>query len=276
MDFGFETFRKNLEAGFAEARKSIADLEQYHYGGGTVEQHEMSELRLKHVLDQIALDLKFAMEYLGLQSLLTELNGELQKYKSNVACVKFLPIVDVVRSPVLEVLEQYGNAMTSHVISRNAHEAEDSGCELLEHILRRVPKTLAEHGIEPQDRNAVADVLFRTLRHVFPDTVRESSLTGAFGSYEPAVGVRRLRSAVGYFFSGSEEEAMRGLGGVIDDLREHEGSEDWKHLYVVFHMKDYFLTGERIARQVRDAQVDGIVRPLAVCGMGAKAPEETV
>jgi hypothetical protein len=220
MDFGFETFRKNLEAGFAEARKSIADLEQYHYGGGTVEQHEMSELRLKHVLDQIALDLKFAMEYLGLQSLLTELNGELQKYKSN--------------------------------------------------------ETLAEHGIEPQDRNAVADVLFRTLRHVFPDTVRESSLTGAFGSYEPAVGVRRLRSAVGYFFSGSEEEAMRGLGGVIDDLREHEGSEDWKHLYVVFHMKDYFLTGERIARQVRDAQVDGIVRPLAVCGMGAKAPEETV
>jgi hypothetical protein len=128
MDFGFETFRKNLEAGFAEARKSIADLEQYHYGGGTVEQHEMSELRLKHVLDQIALDLKFAMEYLGLQSLLTELNGELQKYKSNVACVKFLPIVDVVRSPVLEVLEQYGNAMTSHVARTYSSESAEDPC----------------------------------------------------------------------------------------------------------------------------------------------------
>jgi hypothetical protein len=263
MDFGFETFRKNLQKEFAEARKSVADLEQYHYGGGTVEQHEMSELRLKHVLDQIALDLRFAMEYL-------------QKYKSNVACVKFLPIVDVVRSPVLEVLEQYGNAMTSHVIAREAHEAEDSGCGLLEHILRRVPKTLAEHGIEPQDGEAVADALFRTLSHVFPDTVREPFRTGAFGTCKPAVGVRRLRSAVGYIFSGTEEAALRSLGGVVDDVREHEASEDWKYLYAVFHMKGYFLTGERIARQLRDAQVERILRPVAVYGMGMKGSEEAV
>ena len=276
MIFNFREFHKNLQKDFAEAASLISDIDHFRTYGQKEkfhadEENELNELQLIEVLNQIKLKLEFSYEYLGLTRMYESLRNELQEYEEKFNLLKYIPYVDIPYSPVQWILKTHFNALTCHVQIESDSEYENSNNKLiLEQILRGTPKILLDRKIEPSNEADVRNAVYKTLIHVFPDTVREIPIAKVSKTYKPDIGVKRIKSAIEYKFVDSEKEAKTALGGIFEDINGYEGSNDWTTFYAVIYMTDNFLTQDQVEAEFKLSKVPHHWKPIVVFGKGER------
>lgn len=129
---------------------------------------------------------------------------------------------------------------------------------------------LSDRKIEPSNEAEVRAEVYKTMIHVFPDTVKEIPITKVSKTYKPDIGVKRLKSAIEYKFVDSEEEAKTAIGGIFEDIQGYEGSDDWTTFYAVIYMTDNFLTQDQVKAEFKLSKVPHHWKPLVVYGKGKR------
>jgi len=172
------------------------------------------------------------------------------------------------------ILNRHLNALTSHVKIESESEYENTNSiMLLEQILRGTAKMLSDREIEPTNEAEVRNEVYKTLIHVFPDTVREIPIAKISKTYKPDIGVRRLKSAIEYKFVSTSTEAKTAIGGIFEDINGYEGSLDWTTFYAVIYMTDNFITQDQVEAEFTLSKVPHHWKPIVVFGKGKREPK---
>jgi hypothetical protein len=281
-EFNFVEFYNNIQKDFLDANQLISDIERAEWDTMHSHEHqehhpyydeekEFNQERLVENLEGIKLKIDFAHEYLGLTKMSKKLTKELEKYNGEFGELKFISFVDVFYSPVKWILTRHLNALTSHIKIETESEYEHTNSMmLLEQILRGTPKMLSDRKIEPTNEAEVRNEVYKTLIHVFPDTVREIPIAKISKTYKPDIGIKRLKSAIEYKFVDSESEAKLAIGGVFEDINGYAGSKDWTTFYAVIYMTDNFLTQDQVEAEFKLSKVPHHWKPIVVFGKGKR------
>lgn len=286
--FDFIEFNKNLQKDFNDSasviqliendewqdmHSNLYNNEQYEFDDG----YYSSKVRLKEILESIQLKLEFAYEFLGLDKMSGTLHSELEEFKGGYEKLVFIDSVNLFYSPVEWILKKHLSAMTSHISLGEESKYETTNSQiLLERILDGTGKMLTDRNVEPSNEAEVRVEVYKTLIHVFPDTVREVPIAKISKTYKPDIGVKRLKSAIEYKFVDSEIEAKTAIGGIFEDINGYEGSADWTTFYAVFYMTDNFLTKYQIEEEFKLSDVPHRWKPIVVFGKGSRKNKKDI
>jgi REase_DpnII-MboI len=277
--FNFTEFNNNIQKDLIEAKLLINEIEKIEWE--EINNREMNPFsnettdfnkdRLIEVFDSIKLKMEFAYDYIGLSRMMLNLDKELKELEGKFALLKYIPYADVFYSPVLWTFQKHISALTSHMKIDSKSEYENTNSKmLLEQILRGTAKMLTDRKIEPANEAEVRSEVYKTLIHVFPDTVREIPIAKVSKTYKPDIGVKRLKSAIEYKFVDSKDEAKVSIGGVFEDIQGYEGSSDWTTFYAVIYMTDNFLTQDQVEAEFKLSKVPHHWKPIVVFGKGGR------
>ncbi|OIR12675.1 hypothetical protein GALL_57420 [mine drainage metagenome] len=278
-DFDFAQFYNTIQKDLAEASRFKNEIEREYWGqmyfsGEDLEYDEQLEFNKEMLIETFeAIKLKFdlAYEYLSLTRMSEKLETELKKYKGKFADLEYFSYVDIFYSPVEVIFLRHLNALTSHVKLENENEYETiNSFFLLERILRGTSKMLSDRKIEPANETEVKNEVYKTLIHVFPDTVREIPIAKVSKTYKPDIGIKRLKSAIEYKFASSAEETKTAIGGIFEDINGYEGSKDWTTFYSVIYMTDSFMTQDQVEAEFKLSNVPHHWKPIVVYGHGKR------
>lgn len=280
-DFDFIEFHKNVQLAISDAQSIATDIEHFELDTMQIpiedilpwdgEENDFNKERLSESIESIVLKFKFAFEFLGLEKLSTSFDSELKKYEKDFSELEFIPYVHVFHSPVLWVFRKYLKAMTSHIPIEGRDESEHQvSRRYLEQILRGTPKILSDRKIDPTNEKEVRKEVYSLMIHIFPDTVREIPIAKVSKTYKPDIGIKSLKCAIEYKFVDSEKEAKSTIGGIFEDIKGYEGSEDWRTFYAVIYMTDMFLTQHQVEAEFELSKVDRNWKPIIVYGKGAR------
>jgi hypothetical protein len=284
-EFNFKEFHNNLQKDLLDASNLISNIEKHvwahmHYIGDEFddrspesiyyeEENTFNKERLVETLETIKLKIDFAYEYLSLTKMSNKLNSELEVYNGKFGELKYLSFVDIFYSPVKWILVKHLNTLTSHIKIDNESEYENTNSILLlEQILRGTPKMLFDRAINPINEKEVRDEVYKTLIHVFPDTVREIPIAKVSGTYKPDIGIKRLKCAIEYKFVNSQKETKIAIGGIFEDINGYEGSADWTTFYAVIYMTDNFITQDQVEAEFKLSKAPHSWKPIVVFGKG--------
>lgn len=277
-EFDFFQFRKNLQVDFLEAQALVSEIENvelqelYNHdnvGSMYYTDNDLNKERLVEVLELIRLKIEFAYEYIGLNNMSEKLKTQLEKYEGKFDKLEFIAYIDVFYSPVQFIMQNHLHALTSQLKAEDEFDNTNSKM-LLEQILRGTPKMLYDREIEPTNEAEVRNEVYKMLIHVFPDTVREVPISKVSKVYKPDIGIKKLKSAIEYKFIDSASEAKIAIGGVFEDIKGYEGSEDWTTFYAVFYMTNNFMTQDQIEAEFKLSRVSHKWKPIVVFGRGKR------
>jgi len=280
-DFDFIEFNKNIEKDFNDVASLVSSVERVEWdmahwpndfkNGYHDDEYELDKARLAEILDGIYLKFDFAYELLGLEKMSLKLDKQLKEHLGKFSNLDFIPYVDVFYSPVQWIFKQHLSALTSHIKIETESEYENTNSKiLLEQILRGTSKMIFDRKIEPSNEAEVRAEVYKTLIHVFPDTVREIPIAKVSKTYKPDIGVKRIKSAIEYKFVDSEKEAKTAIGGIFEDIQGYEGSLDWTTFYAVIYMTDNYLTSDQVDAEFKLSKVPHNWKPIVVFGKGAR------
>lgn len=280
-DFDFIEFNSTIEKDFVDVAAMVSSIEtvewnKMHLHSDSREnfyddEYELDKERLVDILNGIYLKFSFAYEYLGLEKMTNKLESQLKEHSGKFGELDFIGYVDVFYSPVQWIFKQHLSALTSHVKIETESEYENTSSKmLLEQILRGTSKMIFDRKIEPSNEAEVRAEVYKTLIHVFPDTVREIPIAKVSKTYKPDIGVKRIKSAIEYKFVDSEKEAKTAIGGIFEDIQGYEGSLDWTTFYAVIYMTDNFLTSDQVTAEFKLSKVPHNWKPIVVFGKGAR------
>jgi len=269
--FDFNIFFNNVNLDISRTKSFIQEIEDFkRYGNGYTEQNDLNEESLSEAIDEAKIKIEFALEFLGLHTLLESFKSEISSFKHEGE-LQWAPVIDILYSPVIWTIEKYLNAVTSHVKLENKEDNHYSGdLKILERILKGTAKLLRDSRIEPKNEAEVRNEIYKILIHVFPDTVREIPISKISKSYKPDIGIKKLKTAIEYKFVDSPQEAKTSIGGVFEDIKGYAGSEDWKFFYAVFYMTENFLTQFQIEEEFKISDVPSNWKPILVFGNGGR------
>ena len=271
-EFDFVEFYKNVQKDFVEIDTVINNIESNrlsNYPSGEVD--DLHRENLEWILEKIYLKIKFAYNLLGLKSMCKDFIKELKKYEGKFHQIDSHHIIDVTYSPVKDLFFKHISAITAHVKIEEKEENQNTqNTKLLERILRGTAKILTDNKIEPQNEAEVRREIYKMLIHVFPDTVREIPIAKVSKSYKPDIGIKSLKCAVEYKFVDSLQEAKTAIGGVFEDIKGYEGSEDWRTFYAVIYMTDNFMTQDQVEAEFKLSKVPHNWKPFVVYGKGKR------
>jgi hypothetical protein len=276
--FDFKEFYNSIQKDFLEASEFITYIERYKYiflyqtdDEEDDEELELNKIRLVDKLESIKLKFDFAYEFLNLNKLSDQLNEELKSYSGKFDELKIIPFVADFYSPVLWILSKHLGALTSHTKIDNENEyATINLFSLLEQILRGTPKMLTDRNIEPSNETEVKKEVYNTLIHVFPSTVKEIPIPKISKVYKPDIGIKSLKTAIEYKFVDSEQEIKTAIGGIFEDTKGYEGSNDWTNFYAVIYMTDNFMTQPQIEAEFKLSKIPHHWKPILVYGKGKR------
>ncbi len=281
-EFSFIEFYTNLQKDFNDSGSSVNQLEVFNWNhmnwSGDEpyydEEEPFYEERLTETLKLIQLKIEFAYEFLGLEKMSLKLENELKTYQGKYGELSFIPHLDVFYSKVEWILKRHLSALTSHIKIGADSEYENTNSRiLLERILRGTAKLLADRQIEPSNEKIVRGEVYKTLIHIFPDTVREIPIAKISKTYKPDIGLKRIKSAIEYKFVDSVDEAKTAIGGIFEDIQAYEGSEDWTTFYAVLYMTDHYLTQDQVEEEFKLSSVPHHWKPIVVYGKGKRTPK---
>ena len=269
--FDFNIFFNNVNSDINRTKSFINEIEDFkRFGNGYPEQNDLNEASLAEAIDEAKLKIEFALEFLGLYTLLKSFKSEISNFK-HLGELESAPVIDILYSPVVWRIEKYLNAVTSHVKLENKQDYNySSDLETLERILKGTAKLLKDSKIEPNNEAEVRKEIYKILIHVFPGTVREIPISKVSKSYKPDIGIKKLKTAIEYKFVDSPQEAKTTIEGVFADIKGYAGSEDWKNFYAVFYMTDNFLTQFQIEEEFKISDVPSNWKPILVFGNGGR------
>ncbi len=277
--FNFKNFNKTLSKDFVFAFNAMSEIENYNWdlmNGYTPPPHvegevELNKERFVDRLLSIEAKILFAYEYLGLTNMYEMISAQLDEYDENYDQLDFLSYIDVFESPVLSILDKHFKAIISQLDTNDVEEQNDlKNMMLLERMLRSTGKMLSDREIEPSNEAIVRNEVYKTLTLVFPDTVREMSISKVTKTFKPDIGIKSLKCAIEYKFSDSKEEIKTAIGGIFEDMKGYEGSLDWTKFYAVFYITDNFITQDQIEAEFKLSKVPINWKPIVVFGKGRR------
>lgn len=234
------------------------------------EENQMTESELKWRLERTYIGLSLLMEHLSLNQLLTRFQAGFSIFEERLDQVSIAPFIGDFYSEAQIYLRQYLHSLSAllgaDIISQDLIQKKST----LEGILLNTPKIIFDRGIEPQNEAQVRKSVYDLLIHVFPDTVRETSIIQNTKTYKPDIGVKSLSTAIEYKFADSPEESKAAVGGLYEDMRGYAGSKDWTHFYAVIYMTEPFFTQQQIMSEFKHTSADENWKPLLVFGRGAR------
>jgi REase_DpnII-MboI len=288
-EFNFSNFLQNVEEDLKEARtifSRIADqkmLERFPPYDGAHEtgyflsgEKDFDEILLEEEINKAILKIKFALEYLNLNNLLTEFNKKLSEYKTYHDQFNYIDYIDVLDNPIINHLQNYIDAITCQLDPKSKMASKrEEGKILLERILIGTPKVISDNKLEPRNEAEIKNSIYKLLIHVFPDTVREIPISKISKVYKPDIGIRSLKIAIEYKFADSAEELKKSIGGIFEDIQGYEGSEDWKTFYAVIYQTDHYMTPFQIEEEFKLSNVNHNWKPILVFGKGKRLDKKT-
>ncbi|QXP55184.1 hypothetical protein H0I25_13995 [Cellulophaga sp. HaHa_2_95] len=280
-EFDFLEFHNNIQKDFSDVASVIISIERVEWNrvhwpnnyddGYYDEQYELDKARLVEILNGIKLKFEFAYEILNLVNMSLKLESQLKKHLDKFDQLDFIHFVDVFYSPAQWIFRQHLEAITSHIKIGTENDYEDTYSKrLLEQILRGTPKMIYDRALEPSKESEVQSEVYKTLIHVFPDTVREIPIAKISKTYKPDIGIKQLKSAIEYKFVDSAKEAKTSIGGIFEDIQGYEGSEDWTTFYAVIYMTDNYLTVDQVEAEFKLSKVPHNWKPIVVYGKGSR------
>ena len=185
-------------------------LENSYYN----EENEMTESELKWRLERTYIGLSLLMEHLSLNQLLSNFQTGFSIFKGKLDQVAVAPYFGDFYSEAQIYLRQYLHSLSALLGEDLATQDLIQKKSTLEGILLNTPKIIFDRGIEPQNEAQVRKSVYDLLIHVFPDTVRETSIVQNTKTYKPDIGVKSLSTAIEYKFADSLGEAKAAVGGL--------------------------------------------------------------
>ncbi len=158
-------------------------------------------------------------------------------FSGRLADLKVSPVGDL-HSPVIVLFWRYQSSLAA-LLGTAVEEIEEDPLQRFERILRNTPKIVKDRKIQPRNEADVHQTVYELLIHVFPDTVREKSIVQGTKTYKPDIGVKSLKAAAEYKFADSEQEVKTAIGGLYEDMRGYDESEDWTRF---IHIDDGYAT----------------------------------
>lgn len=282
QQFNFENFLKNIEEDIKEARKIASDLGDEKLSDQYREEDEIQNIFkgekeefdihvLEDCINRAILKIKFALEYLGMTSFLEDFKQIISSYKNDYNQFTYISWVGVLVNPVVGTLQDFVDAITCQIDPKKKAETKfEEDQSLLERILIGTPKIITDNGLEPKNESEIRNAVYKLLIHVFPDTVREIPISKVSKVYKPDIGIRKLKTAIEYKFADSLEELKKSIGGIFEDVKGYEGSEDWKTFYAVIYQTDHFMTQAQIDEEFKLSKVEHNWKPILVYGKGER------
>lgn len=235
------------------------------------EEHALAELEFKSQLERLHISICALIEAIGMPALLMQFQNAYKAIpKNKVAALSFIPYVGELHSDTLGFFWKYHTTLSSLMGEDTKQQIEDERRKQFEGILINTPKIVKDRGIEPSNEAEVRKCVYDLLIHVFPDTVRETSIIQGTKTYKPDIGIKSLKIAAEYKFADSAKEVKKAIGGLYEDMRGYAGSEDWKHFLAVVYMTDAFFTQQQIMAEFRHTKADDNWKPILIIGKGAR------
>ncbi|WP_410952548.1 hypothetical protein [Pseudomonas sp. S1(2024)] len=241
-------------------------LENNYYN----EENEMTESELKWRLERTYIGLSLLMEHLSLNNLLSKFQAGFTIFEGKLEEVAVAPYLGDFYSQAQIYLRQYLHALSALLGENLLNQDLVQKKSTLEGILLNTPKIIFDRGIEPQNEAQVRKSVYDLLIHVFPDTVRETSIIQNTKTYKPDIGVKSLSTAIEYKFADSSDEVKTAVGGLYEDMRGYSGSKDWTQFYAVIYMTEHFFTQQQIMAEFKHTSADENWKPLLVIGKGSR------
>jgi len=272
QEFNFKKFVENLNSQISETWKYVDDIEQMNfYSDNESEEDALNLIKLEDAIFELHLKIIFALEYLGLTTLLEKFKEEFDKYKGKTTTLEMLPYVGIMYSPVVDLIYKFKNVINCQFEDPTKKNDENKyDLPILERILRGTAKIMTDRKVLPENEAVVQREIFNTLIHVFPDTVREIPIPKISKTYKPDIGVKHLKCAIEYKFVDSEAEAKSCIGGIFEDMMGYEGTDDWKTFFAVIYMTDHFLTQDQVESEFRLSKAKKNWKPILVFGKGGR------
>jgi hypothetical protein len=272
QEFNFKNFIKNLDSQLSEARTIVDDLEEMSYYSDVAhERYEFNKLKLEGEIFEMHLKVIFALEYLGLTTLLEKFTGEFERYKDNLTTLNLVPYIDILHSPVVSLIWHFKNVINCQFEDKKSDDVKmENDLSTLERMLRGTAKIIADRKVQPKNEADVQKEIYNILLHVFPDTVREIPIPKVVKTFKPDLGVKHLKCAIEYKFVDSEKEAKSCIGGIFEDMMGYEGTDDWKTFFAVIYMTDNYMTQDQIEAEFKLSKAKKNWKPIVVFGKGER------
>ena len=272
QQFNLKNFILNLDLQLGEARKIVDDLEGMSYYSDVQHEHyRFNEIKLEGEIFEMYLKIVFALEYMGLTTLLEKFQSEYDKYKDDVTVLDVVPYIDILHSPVVSLIWHFKNVLNSQFEDKKSNDTKIANdLSTLERMLRGTAKIIADRKILPKNESDVQKEIYNVLLHVFPDTVREIPIPKIAKTFKPDLGVKHLKCAIEYKFVNSEKEAKSCVGGIFEDMMGYEGTDDWKTFFAVIYMTDNFMTQDQIEAEFELSKAKKNWKPIVVFGKGER------
>lgn len=280
--FNYISFYKNVKKDFLQIEKAKSSVEKGLWDrmydclkkeSEFYDVHNSNQENLTFWLKTAEVKIFFACEYLQLLDLKKDLKSELDLYIDKYHELQFNADFDFFYSDVFDILKKYLSAIVSQIEINDEmdYSSEYSKQQnLLNQIIRGTPKLLTDLSIIPHNESIIRNTAYNILTQVFPDTVREESISKVTKVFKPDIGIRSLKTAIEYKFISSKEEAKKAIGGIFEDVGGYEGSEDWKVFYAVLYMTDNFLTQEQVEAEFKIAKIPSYWKIILLFGKGER------
>ncbi|MEQ9927977.1 MULTISPECIES: hypothetical protein [Pectobacterium] len=232
------------------------------------EEVDMEGLYFKSLLERINISFLALIEAMQLPHLLINYKKDFAKFDGKHTNLSLLPYIGEWHNETLDLFWKYHKTLSSLLEVNIDAVLIDEKRSQLERILINTPKIVKDRNIEPQNETAVKKCVYELLIHVFSDTVKEISIAKETKTYKPDLGVKSLKCAVEYKFADSEQEVKTAIGGIYEDMKGYDGSEDWTFFYAVIYMTDAFFTTEQILSELSIDSKNQNWKPILVFGKG--------
>ena len=144
------------------------------------------------------------------------------------------------------------------------------GHEVLEHALRSLAKLCRDRNVVPERELDVQGVLHSHLEGVFPDYIRNLTISKPLVSFEPDGGVPSLHAAIECKYIASEAEVKTAIHGLTEDLSGYSGSVEWTRFYTVCYMTEAFAVEGQFVAALGSSGNAGSWTTVLVTGAGSR------
>lgn len=232
------------------------------------EEMDMEGMYFKSLVDRINLSFLALIEAMELPQLLKFYQNDFEKLEGKHTNHKLLPYIGEWHNETIDLFWKYHKTLTILLGVNIDGLILDEKKSQLERILINTPKIVKDRNIEPSNETEVKKCVYELLIHVFPDTVKEISIAKETKTYKPDLGVKSIKCAVEYKFADSEQEVKTAIGGIYEDMKGYDGSNDWTFFYAVIYMTDSFFTNEQILSELSIDIETQNWKPILVYGKG--------
>ncbi len=274
MNLDGATFWRAIDSELQSAQQAVDELEDLYlnpYDGYEAEEYAVQE-RLASSLETLRSLMAQSAQILGLN----RFDEELSRFWSSTqdSCqIEFHDYYECFYSPVLIKFRDFIRSFAAFIPNPNLESPQgDSDLYRLEAVLKSTGHIINLLGVKPRCENDVRNAVYKVLRIVFENTVREVPISNSLKNFKIDIGVESLACAIEYKYANTEAKARNILDGIYTDVHGYSGSEIWKNFYAVLYMTEAFVPESAIREDWVRNEVPENWQLIIVSGQGELKP----